>query len=107
MLKREELIILCEAAIVPVDKWRNRDFPAAHEQVSLCWGLLRAGCKFSVITESRHAGDDLISDENTIWLEITWPSFNTFEFGEGCEKSETFYLPTKKRLEDRKDRDWY
>lgn len=105
-MNREELIAICEAAVTNVEKWCNRDSPQSHEQLGLAWVLLKAGCDFHVHPPSENGGG-CFTDERTIWLTITWPSFSTFEYGGGNENSETFYLPTRKRLEDRKGRDWY
>jgi hypothetical protein len=76
---REMLIELCDAAIVPVGEWRNRDSPSAYEQLGLA----------------------------TIWLTIEWPSFDSFEYGTKETQSQTFYIPTQKRLLERKGKDWY
>lgn len=94
---REQLIEICEQSIVPVKKWGNRDTPNVQQKVGVCWALLKSGCSFQI---------DKTTTE-TIWLSIETPTFNTFEYGEGNEDVETFYLPTPRRLESRQDRDWY
>ena len=102
---REELIDICERAIVPVEKWGNRDSPGAHEKLGLCLVMLKAGCRFHV-TYHGDKNDPCITNDSTIWLYVFWPSFGTIEYG-GAESEEHFYLPTPQRLEQRKGRDWY
>ena len=99
---REYLIEICEKAIVPVERWNNWGTPHAQQSVGRCWALLKAGCEFEV--------DAKETTEETIWLNINTPTFNTFEYGEedgDFNELESFYLPTEKRLKDRGDRDWY
>ena len=100
---RAELIRLCRDAIVHVKRWRNRDTPITHAQLGVCWALLTADCEFFV-----HTGTgDCKTDERTIWLTITRPTFSTFEYGGGYEKSESYYLPTPQRLKESEHKDWY
>lgn len=100
-MDRDELIKICEDAIVPVSRWRNRDSPAAQEQVGKCWALLKADCKFVILKSG-----DLVTDDFTIWIEIESPNFNSFENGAGPE-TQSFYLPTRCVLDERVDLDWY
>lgn len=101
---RENLIRICEAAVVSVNEWRNRDSPSSQEKVGLCWAMLRAGCDFKVTTEG---SGGCVTNDKTIWLEMDWPSFNTFEYGHGeYHREETFYLPTPERLRVSSG-DWY
>ncbi len=105
---RTELIAICEAAVVPVSKWGDRDSPSTHEQLGLCWVLLKAGCGFRILTQENSSPDSrCITDDRTIWLEIEWPTFSTFEWGKGHETDKVFYLPTRKRMEGNAGRDWY
>jgi len=46
---REELIALCEAALVPESEWRNRDSAGAQRQIGEAWALLRAGCPYRIL----------------------------------------------------------
>lgn len=102
--QRAELVSICEAAIVPMDHWHDRDSAQAHEGVGRAWAMLRAGAPFHVITE----GDLCVTDDETIWVEIEWEDFNRFEWGDDVDrKSETFYLPTRARLERTLGHDWY
>jgi len=101
-LTREYLIALCERAIVNVEKWSNRDTPSAQEKVGTAWALLKAGCEW-------HSAGDPKDDENTIWIEIDYPSFNSFEYDRTDPQyfdTHRVYLPTEKRLA-RRDGDWY
>lgn len=98
---REDLIFICQKAIVPVEDWWNRDSPEAQIQIGKCWALLKAGCPFVILTEG-----GLSSYDNTIWVEIEHPDFSTFVTG-SRPVNETFYLPTPKRLKERKGQDWY
>lgn len=102
---RENLIAICEAAVVPVAKWRNRDTPGAQEAVGLCWAMLKAGCDFHVHPASEDSG--CYTDDHTIWLTVHWPTFSSFEYENGETQDATFYLPTPKRLLANTGRDWY
>jgi hypothetical protein len=102
---REELIAICERAVVPVDRWDNRDTPSSQEGVGHCWALLRAGCAFRVLAGTERCS----TDERTIWLAVMHPTFNTFELGEddaGLDAA-TFYLPTPASLDAANGGDWY
>lgn len=101
---REQLLLICEASIVPQQKWSNRDTPSAHENIGLCWAMLKAGCNFKILED---AACNLCTDDKTIWLEISWRNFNSFEYEEGSVDSETFYLPTLNRLKEVDGDDWY
>lgn len=100
---RDDLIWLCEDAVVHVGRWSNRDTPGAQEGIGRAWAFLRAGCPFVVRTAVTHGGG-CVTNERTIWIEITHPVFGTFDHGAGHE-SETFYLPTRERLAG--GGDWY
>lgn len=93
---REEMIALCDKAIFDVADWSNRDHPEAMVQVGKCWALLKSGCQFKIITEDEN-NIGLVTMEHIVWLEITFPVFNDFEYGttKTPEYSETFYIPTQ------------
>jgi hypothetical protein len=93
---RSELLALCERAIVPHEKWRNRDSAAAQRQVGELLALLRAGCSFTVVVENR----------DTLSVTVEFRGFNTFEEGEGMEHA-SFYLPTDACLTAYAGEDWY
>ena len=102
---RENLIAICEAATTDVRRWRDRDSPSAHEKLGKCWSLLKCNCDFTVFLKGP---GDCVTNERTIWLEITYPSFSSFECGDDAyDEAETFYLPTPKRLRDCESHDWY
>lgn len=99
----EELIALCEAAIVPVDKWHDRDSAQSQIKIGQAFALLKAGAEW-------RESDDPKTDENTVWIEITYPGFWAFEEGRNDREhweTEYFYIPTAKRLADREGKDWY
>ena len=104
---RDELVGICEAAIVPMDHWHDRDSAGAHEQVGRAWALLRAGCPFRVRWEPEHDGDGCVTSEGTVWVAIEWRGFQSFENGREWDQEETFYLPTRKRLAEAGGKDWY
>lgn len=99
---RDELIGICDQAIVPQKLWHNRDSCAAQQQVGRCRALLLAGCEFYI----RKYGDRCVTDDRLIWVEINSKGFEHFDSG-GDLNCETFYLPTLKAIEESKGRDWY
>jgi hypothetical protein len=101
---RQDLIKICEKAIVDVSKWDDRDTPITQQQVGIVWALLKANCIFEI--EKVDAG--------TIWLYIYAPSFRHYDCGEDFDinnkdqlDKEYFYLPTLERLKANKNQDWY
>ena len=102
---RENLVAICEAAVVQESKWRDRDSPSAHEKLGLCWVMLKAGCEFHV--HPPNDGSGCHTDERTIWISIDWKTFSSFEYGGGNKTNETFYIPTPKRLRESIGKDWY
>lgn len=99
---REELIKICEKAIVQEKDWANRDTESSQCKVGECWALLKAGCDFEVIYE-----DDLCAtDETTIWLYVYSKGFGCFDYG-GEKENHHYYLPTEKCLEEANGKDWY
>lgn len=107
---REDLIGICERAIVPQEKWSDRDSHHAHEGIGESWALLKAGCKFKVCTkENQPKGDSCVTDEETIWLEIYVRDFNYFEseHEDRKENMNTHFLPTPERLAKANGEDWY
>lgn len=97
---RDELVAICERAIVAEDAWRDRDSAGAQMQIGQAWALLAAGCEFDI--ES--------ADDETIWIEVHPRGFMTFECGvedAGTADWQTFYLPTPQRLDAAAGTDWY
>lgn len=98
-ISREALIALCERAVVPIDRWRNRDSAAAQRQVGDALVLLRAG---ATITESSSPA----STGETHWIDLSFPGFGYFDW-DGEWETETFYIPTAERLGRVEGGDWY
>lgn len=92
---RQTLIDLCEQALVPHDRWHNRDSASAQAQVAVCAAYLKAGCDFELDTQMTKDAKG-----RTYWVIVT---FNGFE----AVKNELFYIPTKQRLIDAGGDDWY
>lgn len=103
---REQLIKLCHLGIVQKENWLDRDTSDAHRQLGEAWALLAAGCDFEILRQG-----DLATDDKTIWIEIHFDSFMTFEAGETgnreYQSAETYYLPTPLRIAEAKGKDWY
>ncbi len=97
---REELIELCDKAIVPERIWRDRDSHEAQKNIAVCRGLLLCGCDFTILTIG-----DLKTDNNTIWIEISADGFACFEGGH--KVTENFYIPSATRLLNHINKDWY
>lgn len=95
---RKDLIKICKKSFVNQKLWKNRDTAEAQQKAGSCLALLSAGCDFKILTEG-----DLKTDDQTIWLEIYFEGFASFEGG--SLEEETFYLPTELRLSD--GGDWY
>lgn len=115
---REELISICERAIVPQSKWENRDSEQAQAGVGRCWQLLKCGCEFEVLIGSKEQSTLLATDENVIWLQFYVHNFAWFENDEDSRPAKgydidstgeplNFYLPTEKALVNAKGKDWY
>lgn len=112
---REELIAICEAAIVPESEWNDRDSYGAQFQVGECWALLRAGCEFEILYRPAdvRSADGCFTDEDTIWINTYGKGFQYFESHEPGDpdrpymEEERHYLPTRKRLAEAAEKDWY
>lgn len=103
---RDDLIAICEDAVVPVKRWHDRDSAKSQETVGMAWALLRAGADFAVSYEPEDEHDQCVTDEDTIWLTITYPGFGTFDWG-GEHERLLVYLPTPERMAESGERDWY
>lgn len=107
---REELVAICERAVVPVEKWRNRDSASAQNGVGQAWVLLKAGCEFHIHPNPPAGQHGCFTDADTIWLDLEFPGFSAFEYGRSDHhywEDETVYLPTPERLERSAGNDWY
>jgi hypothetical protein len=113
---REQLIAICEKAIVPHSKWADRDTFTAIKGVGECLVLLRAGCKFEILYEAEANG--FCTNDKIIWVTFWVKNFMWFEVSDGDADPEgiptdsdgsrlVHYLPTEKRLEATKGKDWY
>lgn len=110
---KEELIHICEQAIVDLSKWNNRDTPSSQISVGTAWALLKANCPFEVLYDKSLNG--LCTDKDTIWIRIWYPEFQHFDYlafdlnDRETMSCDSFYLPTKKRLEESGfgENDWY
>lgn len=100
-ITREELIELCQDGIVPQRKWYNRDSAGAQRQLGEARALLSAGCEYRVLREG-----SLKSNDRTIWIEIESEGFAYHDY-DGPLDRETYYIPTRKRLNENADSDWY
>ena len=99
---RENLIMICERAVVPHKDWSDRDSYFAQIGVGQAWSLLKAGAPFEVMR-----GDFACStDDQTIWIKITCKGFAAFDYG-GADERKTYYLPTDARLTASEGGDWY
>ena len=106
---RKELINICENAIVPQSKWKNRDTASAMLGVGKCLILLKSGCDFEVDYTDKYCR----TDDMTIWIQFYVHDFVWFEYDfeketKGSKSSDYhFYLPTLKRLKEVNGEDWY
>lgn len=98
---RDELVELCNRAIVSHERWSNRDSATAQKQVGELLVLLRAGCPFEVVKEGVW-----VTNERTVVVKMYYRGFMQFEEGEGLAQ-ESFYLPTQTRLDEANCGDWY
>lgn len=100
---RSLLIDLCERGVVPVENWRDRDSSGAQTQLGTALALLKAGCDYRIAANPQQTA-------TTIWIEISWPAFQAFEYGRENRdnwEEELFYIPTDARLGNAAGRDWY
>ena len=127
---REELISICEAAVVHHTKWSDRDSYAAQKEIQSIYEGLTAGLDFEI---------DSNTDDHTIWISFPQPIdldkldknglyldiSSRDDYFEDCDpeyETEMFdgygidfkssytsgYMPTKKRLEEvGEGGDWY
>lgn len=107
---REELIKICQKAFIAQEKWNNRDSASSQIALGSCYALLKAGCYFEIQYTKDSTGCS--TDENTIWIQFWVHDFSWFEYNEDNAKGTKdhnyhFYLPTEKRLKERKGGDWY
>ena len=135
-MTREELIEICQDAVVHHTKWMNRDSYSAQKGVQSIYKGLTAGLDFRIVT--KEISPDYHSNSDTLIIEFLQPiDFEKLETGlelsissredyfEDCDpkyKTEMFdsngidfhsnwtgtYMPTRKKLEECGiGNDWY
>ena len=91
-MDREDLIRLCEDAVVPNNRWASADTYYAQAQLASLWLFLKAGCKFKLDEE----------ENGTVWVVVTF-----YQPGTKLHITSDYYLPTRKRLNSANGKDWY
>lgn len=134
-MEREELIKICEDAVVHHTKWEDRDSYLAQREIQSIHKGLTAGLEFKIIT--KEDDPNYHSDEHTLIIKFFKPILDTIEnvpeleissredYFKDCDpdyESEMFggggidfdsdytqgYMPTRKRLENvGVGNDWY
>ncbi len=130
-MTREELINICEDAIVPVKKWHDRDSNLSQIQLQDIYRGLKANIPFTTKIENDtiwvhfdKPTDEQLSSMNQFYLNIgsrdeyyNWylneyqdDDYPEMFDGYGIEWNSGYrggYLPTRKRLNETKGGDWY
>lgn len=110
---REELITICESAVVPQEKWHDRGSRSAQLGVGKALALLKCGCEFEILT-SNYGGGRRYKNQSDIRI-IIWVN-DSLWFGlpsedprlHGEEVSHMlFTIPTPEKLERCSGGDWY
>ena len=99
-ISREDLLQICADALVPQEKWHDRDSASAQRQLGECFILLSAGCDYTVREGA----------QNMLWVHVFYNGFSSFEYGRTDPRNqddEEFYVPTRERLDRNKGGDWY
>lgn len=110
---REELIAICQRAVVPVKDWRHLQAAEVHEKHGLCWVLLTAGCEFTVQPAAPEGTRrSCATDAQYIWVFIAWPDVSDLRLGTrpkapAGSNCAAFRLPTPARLDEAAGKDWY
>ncbi len=110
---REKLLEIIERSWLPEKKWENRDSGTAQIHLGSLYALLKAGCEFKILRKDEKAimhKSNIVTDDETIWIEVKYKGFTSFDWcdeEEGAVDKHTFYLPTEKRLDEAKGKDWY
>lgn len=94
---REALLDICEASFVAQQHWSNRDSASAQRQLGEAYALLKAGCEFTIGSET---------DDRTVWLNVSSEGFAHHDYGGGLDE-DFFYLPSQERLRQVDGKDWY
>jgi hypothetical protein len=132
-ISREELLSICEDAIIPWQNWEDRDSFSSQVLVSDIFGLLSTDATFTVTQDAetfwvsfKNVTQEQINEANTHFLSyddrdeyleenpdyemfigygLDLSSYGINQIENGLEVSG--YLPTRKRLEDTSGGDWY
>lgn len=104
MYSREELIKICEQAIVSEKKWKHGDTPVSMAQLGRAWAYLKAGCKFEV--HSNKFAMPKPPHKSDIYFSITHHCFDSVLNENYDKEKETFYLPTPEKLIAANGGDW-
>jgi len=127
---REELVQICKDAVVPCEKWDDRDSYMAQLSISHIHALLMAGAKFVVekdkgfpdtlhvkfrnLTQEqkeKFKEHQLEIDSRKDYFTKMDPEYETEMFdGIGIDVESDYlrsYMPTRKRLDEKKGNDWY
>lgn len=128
---REQLISLCERAVVPYYKWSNRDSYSAQVSIEDSYKLLQAGAEYDAKLDGaekvfwvrfKNLTEELLKKADSYCLGID----NIDSYKEAVPNDEMFdsesyvwralidknkeitcYIPTKKSLEEADGEDWY
>lgn len=101
---REDLIALAEAAMLPQELWVKSDAASAQRQTGELLSLLKAGCDFTILHRNAIG---LNTDDQTVWVEVTYKGVQDFLAKTAASYTASFYLPTAARLENAGGEDWH
>jgi len=105
---REELLDICEKALVSEAHWGSEDSAWRQLRVGQIWALLKDGCAFKIIlqadcaeaeAEDESAYCPYYTNERTIWFEIYYR-------GKNEDEVEIYFLPTIERLTNPENQKW-
>ena len=120
-LTRQDLIELCEWAVVPAYKWHNRDSYSAQVNIASIYEGLTAGLDYEITDTT----------DGTIWIKFTEVNkskmkkarylsiddIDDYKYDDEMFYSDGIdftsgnykggYIPTEKRLEEAEGDDWY
>jgi hypothetical protein len=97
-MNRDELIALCEKAIVNESLWSDRDSSSAQRQIGELWALLKAGCEFKLEKNESPGTHSVL---------VRFNGFSHWVWDKTTKDEDVFYLPTEAKLERANGGDWY
>lgn len=100
---REDLIKICDLALVKEEDWNDRDSYDSQIKVGQLRQLLLCGCEFKVMYDDGNCS----TDDETIWLYTYAKDFGYFDYRDNEKLEEHYYIPTLKRIEEVNGKDWY